>query len=100
MSALDPAARMPPGLTQYKSTPLFDARTTPPALQGEHSTKSGVWGQIQVRSGRLRYVVTDPARTALSIDLAPGDPRGIIEPTILHRVELIGDVEFQVDFWK
>jgi tellurite resistance-related uncharacterized protein len=99
MSALDPAARMPPGLTQYKSTPLFDARTTPPALQGEHSTKS-VWGQIQVRSGRLRYVVTDPARTASSIDLAPGDPRGIIEPTILHRVELIGEVEFQVDFWK
>lgn len=94
------ALQLPVGLKHYKSTPLFDAATTPAALQNDHSTKSGVWGKIQLLTGRLRYSVTDARRIACSVDLTVEGPPGIIEPTILHRVELIGDVTFRVEFWK
>ena len=100
MTLVQPAQAMPSGLEHYKTTPLFNARTTPLALQGDHSTKSGVWGAIQVRSGRLRYAVTDPRRVASTVELTPQGAPGIVEPTIVHRVELIGEVEFEVEFWK
>jgi tellurite resistance-related uncharacterized protein len=94
MTVPQPAQRIPGGLKHYKSTPLFTAQTTPAALQGDHSTKPGVWGAIQVRTGRLRYVVTDGRRKTSTVELTPEGPAGVVEPTILHRVELIGDVEF------
>lgn len=100
MTVPQPAQRIPPGLKHYKSTPLFTARTTPAALQGEHSTKSGVWGAIKVRTGRLRYIVTDVRRETSTVELTPEGPAGVVEPTILHRVKLMGDVEFEIEFWK
>ena len=100
MTPLKPADHIPLGLEHYKSTPVFDRRTTPLALQSDHSTKSGVWGKIQVTGGRLRYTVADPRRTPFLVELMAGGPPGIVEPTIVHRVELIGDVMFQVEFWK
>jgi len=93
------AMQLPQGLSLYKMTPLFDAASTPPALQADHSTKAGVWGRIHVLSGRLCYRVTDSRRTAAALDLSAG-AYGIIEPTIVHRVELDGEVSFQVEFWK
>ena len=100
MTRRRPAQVIPRGLKHYKSTPLFTAQTTPAALQGDHSTKSGVWGAIQVRTGRLRYIVTDVRRETAAVELTPQGPAGVVEPTILHRVELLGDVEFEVEFWK
>ena len=100
MTRRQPAQVMPPGLKHYKSTSLFTAQTTPAGLQGDHSTKSGVWGAIQVRRGRLRYIVTDARREITTLELTPEGPAGVVEPTILHRVELMGDVEFEVEFWK
>jgi tellurite resistance-related uncharacterized protein len=100
MTPLKPADNLPVGLEHYKSTPVFDRRTTPLALQSDHSTKLGVWGKIQVSAGQLRYTVTDPRRAAFSVELTAGGPPGIVEPTIVHRVELISDVTFQVEFWK
>jgi tellurite resistance-related uncharacterized protein len=95
-----PATCLPPGLAHYKSTALFDAASTPLALRREHCTKDGVWGRIVVASGRLRYCVTDPRRSAEDIELTAGGPIGIVEPTILHHVEPIGDVTFTVEFWR
>jgi len=95
-----PATRIPDGLTHYRSTPVFNQATTPAALMGDHCTKEGVWGRIRLLTGRLRYCVTDSRRAASSLELMPDGPPGIIEPDILHRVEPIGDVEFQVEFWK
>lgn len=100
MTVLKPAQRIPRGLTHYKSTPLFTAQTTPMALQGDHSTKWGVWGAIQVRKGRLRYLVADVRRENTTVVLTPERPAGVVEPTILHRVEVMGDVEFEVEFWR
>lgn len=97
---LAPATELPAGLDHYRSTPLFTEETVPAALLGDHSTKPGVWGRIRLRSGRLRYVMTDPRRQALARDLVPDADPAIIEPEILHHVELLGPVQFQVEFWR
>ena len=94
-----PAAALPAGLEHYRSTPLFTEATLPAALRSDHRTKADVWGVIRVLSGALRYSVTDPARDPVTVDLTPGVP-GIIEPAILHHVEPLGEVEFQVEFHR
>ena len=94
-----PASSLPAGLEHYRSTPVFTETALPAALRNDHRTKDGVWGVIRVLSGALRYSVTDPARDPLTIDLTPAIP-GIIEPAILHRVEPLGEVEFQVEFHR
>ena len=95
-----PATELPGGLTLYRSTPLFNELTTPAALRSDHCTKAGVWGRIRLLKGRLHYCVADPRRSAASLELTTDGPTGIIEPTIIHHVEPIGEVEFQVEFWK
>ena len=49
----------PENLTPYKQTPTFTQDTIPSGLQKEHNTKAGVWGQIHVLTGSLRYEVLD-----------------------------------------
>lgn len=98
--AVAPATELPAGLDHYRSTPLFTEESVPAALLGDHSTKPGVWGRIRLLSGRLRYVVTDPSRQGVTRDLRPDSDPAIIEPEILHHVELLGPVQFQVEFWR
>ena len=91
---------LPPGLEPYKRTATFTETTIPAGLLGEHSTKEGVWGLIEVESGTLRYLVTDPRREARDLTLVAGGEPGIVEPTILHRVEPVGQVRFHVQFLR
>jgi tellurite resistance-related uncharacterized protein len=93
-------ATLPPGLTSYRRTSSFTEAIVPAALLNDHSTKEGTWGLIHVEEGRLRYAVTDPRREAGEWNLVPEGPSGIIEPTILHRVEPLGPVRFYVEFLR
>ena len=87
-------------LESYKRTPTFTEASVPRALLSQHSTKEGVWGRIHVEEGSLRYQVTDPRREPFDLVLAPNSDAGLIEPTILHRVEPIGAVRFHVEFLR
>ena len=89
-----PADQFPDDVVAYRRTPIFDAATTPAALQGEHNTKAGVWGRIQVLEGTLLYRVTDPRREAAERLLTPAEPPGVVEPEIKHHVTLTGPVRF------
>ena len=89
-----------PVLESYKRTPTFTENSVPAGLLAEHSTKEGVWGLIHVTQGRLRYFITDPRREPEEYVLDPGTEPGVVEPTILHRVEPMGSVEFQVEFLR
>lgn len=89
---------LPDGLEPYKRTTTFTERTVPAGLLGEHSTKNGVWGLILVEEGKLRYLVTDPRRASTEVLLTPEAEPGVVEPTILHRVEPVGAVQFHVQF--
>ncbi|WP_265562442.1 DUF1971 domain-containing protein [Sphingomicrobium arenosum] len=91
---------LPDGLEPYKRTATFTEDTLPAGLLAEHSTKDGVWGLIRVEEGALRFVVTDPRRAPAESLLTPEDEFGIIEPTILHRVESVGTVRFHVQFLR
>ncbi|MBA4013289.1 MAG: tellurite resistance protein [Phenylobacterium sp.] len=95
-----PADDFPDDVVAYRRTPEFDADTTPPGLLGEHNTKAGVWGRIQVIEGALLYRVTDPRRQAVERLLTPDEPPGVVEPEIKHHVALTGPVRFYVEFLK
>jgi tellurite resistance-related uncharacterized protein len=85
----------PPAAVPYKRTSVFDENTLPAGLRREHRTKPGVWGVIRVLEGRLRYRVLDPASEMV---LMPGRP-GLVLPDQLHRVEPLGPVRMQVEFY-
>ena len=40
----EPQDGLPPGLTAYKRTPVFDQDSLPAGLRRSHRTKTGVWG--------------------------------------------------------
>ena len=77
----------------YRSTPVFDESSLPAALRRHHSTKAGVWGVIRVLEGRLR-LETEAGETLLT----PGSP-GLVQPQEIHRVEPLGSMRMQVDFY-
>jgi len=92
--------RLPADARAYKRTEVFSETTVPAALLRAHTTKAGTWGLIHVLEGRLGYRIDDPRRPRAYEELAPLTPPGIVEPTILHRVELLGPVRFYVEFHR
>jgi tellurite resistance-related uncharacterized protein len=88
--------KLPPGLTAYKRTPIFDSEALPPALRQEHSTKPGVWALIHVLEGRLAYTILEPRAEHI---LGPDAP-GVVLPEQPHRVEPRGKVRFFVEFYR
>lgn len=94
------SAPLPGGLSAYKRTPTFSEVSVPRGLLNDHSTKEGVWGLIHVEEGRLLYIVTDSRRGFADRILAPSGAPGVVEPTITHRVQLLGPVRFHVEFLR
>jgi tellurite resistance-related uncharacterized protein len=87
---------LPDGLAPYKRTPVFTETTVPAGLLKDHKTKAGVWGVINVTSGRLRCTIPSSGE---EIELHP-DLNGIVEPEVLHHVTPLGAVAFYVEFWR
>ena len=87
---------LPTGLPPYRRTPTFDENTVPAGLLKDHQTKAGVWGVIEVTSGRLRYTIAPSGEV---VELHPG-LNGIVEPEVPHHVTPLGAVEFSVEFWR
>jgi tellurite resistance-related uncharacterized protein len=81
-------------VSPYRSTPVFDETTLPAALRREHRTKPGVWGVIRVIEGELKLTLADGNETILT----PGRP-GLVLPDQPHRVEPLGPMRMQVDFY-
>ena len=81
-------------IAPYRSTPIFDEATIPAGLRRDHSTKAGVWGLIRILEGRLRVDYESGASRILS----EGET-GLIQPEEKHRVEPLGRVRMQVDFY-
>jgi tellurite resistance-related uncharacterized protein len=96
----DSPPQLPNNVVLLRSTPIFTANTLPALLRENHCTKEGSWGRIRIISGQLRYEVCDPRRPSSTRIVSSHSVPVIIEPTILHRVEPVGEVEFQVEFWR
>lgn len=88
---------LPEGLQVVRSTPRFDARSTPAGLRSAHQVADGVWGRIRVLAGVVRFVFEPPE--AATFELGPGDELAI-PPQRPHHVEPDGEALFQVDFLR
>lgn len=91
---------LPSGLVAYKRTPIFTEETVPAGLLKDHCTKAGTWGLIHVEDGCLEYFIADPRRPASEQTLSREVGAGVVEPTVLHRIEPQGRVRFWVEFWR
>jgi tellurite resistance-related uncharacterized protein len=91
------ACRRPDGVTRYREGPQWDATTIPAGLRASHSLRAGVWGELVVHSGRIRLRYLAPLDRTL--ELGPGDTASI-PPELPHELELIGDVQLRVDFFR
>ncbi|MCP5386771.1 MAG: DUF1971 domain-containing protein [Novosphingobium sp.] len=80
----------------YKSTPVFDERSLPEAIQNAHNTKDGVWGLLVVLEGAVDLVFHDPAR---KVHVKPQSP-AVIAPQAVHHVELTGPMKMKVEFYR
>ena len=87
---------LPDTVHAYTRTTTFSSAKIPPGLLRDHETKVGVWGVINLVSGSLKYHV--PSRNESHL-LRPGHP-GIVEPTVAHCVESIGDASFFIEFYR
>lgn len=87
--------QMPAGLRLARTTPEFTDATTPAGLRRAHRVAPGLWGQLQVREGGVRFVFEDPP--ASIHDLVAGDAIDI-PPGIAHRVEPGLGCRFVVEF--
>ena len=88
---------LPTGVSGYKKTQEFTHETVPPGLLRAHQTKAGTWGKIVVLDGKLHYRILEPELQ----ELVPSEEvYGVVEPTVLHEVEPLGDVRFYVEFYR
>jgi tellurite resistance-related uncharacterized protein len=80
----------------YRCTPVFDEITLPAGLRRNHRTKPGVWAVIRVLKGQLRYSILDPVSESILDVRHPG----LVSPQVPHRVETLGPMQMQVEFYK
>lgn len=88
---------LPCDVVCYATSPEFTGDAMPANLSGAHQTNAGVWAKIVVQEGRLRYHILEPEPA--KYELSPDRP-GIVEPTIPHRVEPIGNARFRLEFYR
>jgi tellurite methyltransferase len=87
---------IPDGYVAYRRTPEFTVETTPMGLRQHHSTKTGVWGVINVLRGQVRYRIHSPYNIEVLLDKKV---KGIVIPEVEHEVEPLDDAAFYVEFW-
>ena len=89
---------LPDNVIPYRTIGPFTQDTLPAGLLKEHNTKAGVWGQLEVESGSVRYLITEPGQEATEV-LSP-NRGGVIVPQQKHHLELMGPVSLKITFLR
>mmetsp|Transcript_85027 Transcript_85027/g.245562 ORF Transcript_85027/g.245562 Transcript_85027/m.245562 type:complete len:162 (+) Transcript_85027:74-559(+) len=85
----------------YKENKRWTEETFPKGFLVSHNTKAGVWGELEVLSGSLRFVILDGKEgEVLATREIPAGARGVVEPRQYHRVDLAGPVEATLRFYR
>ncbi len=79
-----------------KSTPIFNCETCPNGIKKRHKLNKGFIGKLIVISGQLEFIYEDENKSHL-IDKTK---KFEIEELREHHVNLIGDVQFKIEFYK
>ncbi|MEM7431011.1 MAG: DUF1971 domain-containing protein [Pseudomonadota bacterium] len=91
--------QLPNDVAPYRTIGPFTEDTLPKGLLREHNTKAGVWGLLQIESGNVRYVITEPGEEEV-LDLSEATPPAVIAPQQKHHLELTGAVQLQITFHR
>jgi tellurite methyltransferase len=88
---------IPEGYRLAHTSTEWDEDSMPAALRSSHRLASGVWEQIVISEGRMRFVSeTDPV---CDVVITPDAPQAI-PPEVSHRVEPLGPVRFALQFYQ
>ena len=92
---------IPTDYVNYKSTAVFEKDAVPKMFLHLHNTKAGVYGQIHVLSGELKFYGFTDRRGEVEQELVIGNGETAISPPqYWHKVEFLNaDTRFRVDFW-
>lgn len=91
------AWRIPTLVQPYKRTREFTEHDMPAALARQHDTMVGVWGELVVLTGCVRFfeLGLEPREHELGVGR-----HGVIEPRAPHRVEPQAGTRFYVVFHR
>ncbi|EDQ01122.1 DUF1971 domain-containing protein [Shewanella benthica] len=94
-------AQIPSDYVNYKSTPVFTINNIPKMFLHLHNTKAGVYGQINVISGELKFYGFTERRGEIEQTLViPAGGIAVSPPKYWHKVEfLTDDTSFRVKFF-
>lgn len=88
---------LPETVERYSQSPVFDETTMPAKLLSNHDLKAGVWGKICVKKGTLEYVI--PGQPDQIFTIEAGESM-VLEPELVHFIRPIGEVRFQIEFFR
>jgi len=87
---------LPSRIVLTRVTPEWDEESMPEALRRSHRVRSGSWGRLLVRSGRIRFTAatSPPVETVVESGASQAIPPGVD-----HDVQPLGPVRFAVEFF-
>lgn len=88
---------LPKDVVAYKKTPVFTEKSVPAGLLKDHNTKEGTWGKIVILKGEIDYTIQSTPQETIRLST---ELYGVVEPTVLHFIKPVGEVEFFVEFYK
>ena len=94
-------AQIPSDFVNYRSSASFTKESVPKLLLYSHNTKDGVYGEIVVEKGRLKFfgLVENKGKVDKEVIIEAGDV-AISPPQYWHRVEfLTEDTVFKINFY-
>lgn len=93
-----PELELPQGYAAFTRTPTFDPLKLPAGLRDSHSTSRGVWGEIVVEQGTLRYDWLDGSGKSWNLEVGEV---GVIPDALPHRVKpLSDDTRFHLQLYR
>eukprot|EP01135_Chromosphaera_perkinsii_P003857 Nk52_evm5s259 gene=Nk52_evmTU5s259 len=92
---------LPASVKCYKVNPEWDQDSFPKGLRCAHNTKVGVWAELSILSGSLKFHFLDgkTGPKIASYAFSAGD-KAIAPPQQYHKVEIVGPVKAILRFYR
>lgn len=93
--------KIPLDYVNYKTTSLFNLENVPKMFLFHHNTKKGVYGEINVKSGQLKFTGFESRHSEVEKEIIlEAGSQAVSPPQYWHKVEfLTEDTEFFVKFY-
>lgn len=88
---------LPQGLDHVRTTAVWDNESAPAGLLRAHHVAAGVWGQLVMHTGAVRFVFEDEPEEPILVTAGEKMP---IPPLLKHHVEFDGPATFAVEFHR